>query len=128
MRTWSISVGLWLTVFGAAHSVVAAMLYTAPLRNPAGDGLECRAVNVGRSTVQITSEGVNPDGTVFSKHSANVAPGTQAPIAAGTCGATNGQSCVAYCRFTAPSKKDVRGSAVAISGTTHEATAALPAQ
>lgn len=117
-----------LSIWFAAGSAWGATVSTSVLRQAAGDRVECRVVNVGRSAIQMTSEGVGPDGTVFGRQSALVDPGREGPSVAGVCNAPSGGFCGAYCRFTAPSKKSMRGSITAVSSSLQEATAALPAQ
>jgi len=117
-----------LSIWFAAGSAWGATVSTSILRQAAGDGIECRVVNVGRSALQMTSEGVNPDGSVFGRQSARVDPGKEGPSIVGMCGAAAGGFCAAYCRFTAPSKRAMRGSITAVSASLQEATAALPAQ
>jgi hypothetical protein len=116
------------SIWWAAGSAWGATASTSILRQAAGDGIECRVVNVGRSALQMTSEGVNPDGSVFGRQSARVDPGKEGPTIAGTCGAATGGFCAAYCRFTARSKKSMRGSITTVSASLQQATAALPAE
>jgi len=80
-----------LCIWFAVGTAWRATVSTSILRQAAGDQIECRVVNVGKTAIQVTSEGVNPDGT-------------------------------------GPSKRAMRGSTTAVSGSLHEATAALPAQ
>jgi hypothetical protein len=117
-----------LSICFVAGSAWGATASTSILRQAAGDGIECRVVNVGRSALQMTSEGVNPDGSVFGRQSARVDPGKEGPTIAGTCGAAAGGFCAAYCRFTARSKKSMRGSITTVSASLQQATAALPAE
>ena len=117
-----------LCIWFAAGTAWGATVSTSILRQAAGDQIECRVVNVGKTAIQVTSEGVNPDGTVFGRQSARVDPGKEGPSITGVCNAASGGFCAAYCRFTGPSKSAMRGSTTAVSGSLHEATAALPAQ
>ena len=105
MRTPSIlaaALSIWL----AAASAWGATIATSILRQASGDQIECRVVNVGRSAMQMTSEGVNPNGSVFGRESASVDPGKAGPTIAGACNAATGGFCAAYCRFHGPVEEE----------------------
>jgi hypothetical protein len=112
-------------VLGTAH---AASITTGPVRHAAGDTIECRVVNVGKGTATIKVEGVNPNGSTFFQQVGSVPAGAEGPVVRGTCNVTAPGFCVAYCRFTANSKKALRGTAVSVSAASGEPVVAVSAQ
>jgi len=107
--------------------VWGATIATAPLKQASGEHIECRAANVGRAPIEITSEGVGPDGSVFSKHAGTVEGGKAATTVSGVCNAPSGTFCVGYCRFTAKARRSIRGAAITSSGATGGPIVTLPA-
>ena len=91
-----------------------------------GRQIECRVVNVGTKSQEITTDLILDSGIVVDSSTCTVEAGKEGCVAFGRC-ESPAFYCRAYCRFAAKSTRKIRGSILLTPPTTGDAVAALPA-